>query len=329
MKLRNIVNLETFLIKERKFTKMHKFKEILGELLVLVILGAVFGASVSMYVDYYLTSEREPSERYVLEKQSEKGLFLGPRYQIITDRGGGLSFVTKKEFESLEIGDTIKGHSTNGHYFYTKMDDFYESSLLIFLVLTTGALFIICLVGFIVSIPWIEKKLTEQNKPKQKKKKKKKKIEFWMLLLGGIIAIGLVYNTLYTVNLLHKLMPIGQTTVEAEIVDRESDINITSKGNYSTHFLTVVFKAEDGQTYRVKKEITGSTYNQWQDHSTIDIRYRNHNPYNIFVKTKSVLEVISVLLHRWTIIYILVLFIIFGTATYCWENRRRRRKKGK
>lgn len=314
---------------------MHKFKEILGELLILVILGGVFGASISMYVDYFLTSERELSEQYVLEKQSEKGLFLGPRYQIITDRGGGSSFVTKREFESLEIGDTIKGHYTNEHYFYTKLDDFYESSLSIFLVLATGALFIICLLGFFVSIPYLETKLAERNKLKQaqnlgkgkkKKRRKKKKLEFWMVLLGVIIAIGLVYNTLYTVNLLHKLIPIGQPTVEAKIIDRESDINVTSRANYSIHYLTVLFTTEDGQTYRVKKEITGSTYNNWQDHSTIDIRYRNHNPYDIFVKTKSVFEVIDVLLHRWTIIYLLVFFIIFGTMMHCWDNRKRRRK---
>lgn len=314
-------------------------KEIIGELIILAILGGVFGASVSMFMDYFLTSERELSEQYVLEKQSEKGLFLGPRYQIITDRDGSSSFVTKKKFESLELGDPIKGHYSNEHHFYTKLDDFYESSLLISLVLITGALFAICLLGFIYSIPCIEKKVTERNKleqaqksgkgkKKKRRKKKKRKLEFWMVLLGVIVAIGLVYNTLYTVNLLHKMIPIGQTTVEAEIIDRESDINITTRANYSTHYLTILFTVDDGQTYRVKKEITGSTYNEREDHSLIDISYRNNNPYDIFIKTKSVPAVISLLLNRYTIIYFLVLFIVFGVIIYCWDNRKRWRKKG-
>lgn len=310
---------------------MEKLKEMLGYLVCLVIFGAILAAVVSMYIDDFVTSERKSSEQYILEKQSEKGLFFGPRYQIITNHDIAPSLVTKKKFESLELGDTIQGHLTNTKQFYTKTDDFYAVFTAIVLIVLIGAALLLFLFLFLISIPYIDKKLTELNGRKQgkikKQRRRKKKIKFWMVLAGILVAIGLVFNTLYTVNLFHKIVPIAQTTVEAEIIDQVSDINITSKGNFSTHYLTVRFTAEDGQDYRVEKEVTGTTYNKWASETSIDIRYRNSNPYTIFIKTTSVFELISVLLHRWTIVYLMFLLVIFGAISYYSDNRKRRRKK--
>lgn len=322
---------------------MGKMKEIGKILFAVVILGAIFGVLVSIYVDDFVKSEREPAEQVVLEKQSKKGLFFGPRYQVITNYDHAPSYVTKKEFEALDLGDKVKGYATNTQHFFTKMDDVFAYSILIFLGLMFGPPLILCLIVLFATIVDIGRKPTKQDKPRQaqnlrkrkrKVKKKRRKLEFWMVLLGGFLAIGLVHNGLYTLNLFYKLIPIGQTTVEAKIIDRESDINITSRGNYSTHYLTVLFPAEDGETYRVTKEVSGSTYNKWANESSVEIRYRNKNPYDIFIPITSVLEVISVLLHRWTFLYVLILFIIIGSITYYLEGlpyrraqRRRRRQE--
>lgn len=108
---------------EREHTDMKVSEDVRDSIIIIIIFAVVFGTVVSMYWSSFHSPEREVVERYVLEKQSKKGLFLGPRYQIITDNDTYGSFVTKKEFESLAFGDTISGYATNEYSLFTKMDE--------------------------------------------------------------------------------------------------------------------------------------------------------------------------------------------------------------
>lgn len=291
-----------------------------GLLFILIVLGIILGTTIWMYVNFFHTSDKQVAEYYVLEKQSEKGMFFGPRYTVVTDNNTVGNYVSKEEFDSLEIGDTIKGHETFEYGFFTKMDQIYDGFFLLLLIFIIGFMFIMLLYGFIISIPAVEQAM---EKRKEQEPRKKKRNWFGLSLLGVILILAIAYTSLYSLNLFHKLVPINQTTTTGQIVDREYDLNIKPRADYSTYELTIVFTAEDGETYQVKKGVTSETYNKYGN--VIDLKYRNKNPYDIFIQTESIGETIGAIMNVSTVIYLLCLLIFYLLFRHFMKKRREKR----
>lgn len=298
---------------------MKVLKDIFSAVFILCIVGALLGTAIWMYSSFFLSSDKLDAEYYVLEKQSEKGLFLGPRYSVITDNDNGSNFVSKKVFDSLEFGDIIHGHGTDEYGFFTKMDQIYDGSLLILLIIILGFMFIFLLYGCIVSIPAVERKL---KKLEMYRTKKKKRNRLGTSILLVILPLALAYSSLYSLNLFYKVVPVGQTFVEGHIIDREFDWNFTPKADYSTYELTIVFTAEDGETYQVKKGVTRATYHNYEYKSSIGLKYRNNNPYDIFIEADSIKEIIGTIANVYTVLYVLCLVTFYLLCRHYKEERR-------
>ena len=240
---------------------MKVLKEIVGYLFILAIFTVILGTVIWMYVNFFHSSDKIEAEHFVLEKQSEKGMFLAPRYTVITDDSKVGNYVTKKEFDDIEIGDVIEGHKTFEYGFFTKMDHIYEGAVLIFLIVLIGFMFIFILVTLILSIPPIKEALDRREKGQPQKKRKS--IIGWGILTILLLA-SITYMSLYTLNLFHKLVPINQTATTGLIIDRDYDLNIKAQADYSKYELTIEFTAEDGGEYQVQKGVTRATYDLYK-----------------------------------------------------------------
>src|SRR5699024_8713162 len=61
----------------------------------------------------------EAVEDVVVEKNSKKGLYLYPRFEIKVEGSETPSMVSKEQFESIEIGDKVSGYMRNEDTFLT------------------------------------------------------------------------------------------------------------------------------------------------------------------------------------------------------------------
>lgn len=164
------------------------------------------------------------------------------------------------------------------------------------------------MIAFIISIPAVER-IVDQREARRPAKKNRNWLGTGILIV--LIPIALIFSTLYTVNLFHKLVPIGQTTVEGHIVDRDFDDNYTKKADYSTYDLTISFTANDGETYQVEKGVTQATFAAHESTSSIDVKYRNNNPYDIFINTKGIGEIVFAIVNVQTMIFLLCLLVFY------------------
>lgn len=289
---------------------MKSLGDIFVALFVLGIFGGILGLLIWMYSSFFLTSDKEAVAYEVLEKQSEKGLFMKPRYQVIVNSDSDVpNYVSKKQFDSLDVGDMIHGHETFEYGFFTKMDQFYDGSLLLIGIIFFALMFLIILFGFIVTIPTVDDYFNKREEKETPKKEKRNWTGMGFLII--VVIFMLIYSIPYTVNLVHKLVPINQTVTQGEIIDSEYNRNTTPKADYSTYEFTILFTAHDEKEYQVKKGVTSLTYDMYQHGSMIDIKYRNKNPYDIFIQTQDVNEFFGVIFNVHTLIYGFIIFIFY------------------
>lgn len=113
-------------------------------------------------------------------------------------------------------------------------------------------------------------------------------------------------------NGLFKFSPIGKTETTAFVRDAEADYYT---GRHSDPYFTVEldFFDEDGNDYRVIKEVTWSMYDQYKDGSPIEISYATLNPYNVVVRDYSIWNLFETISYKKFIFYsvFLVGFLIY------------------
>jgi len=302
---------------------------------IMMTLFALFLIFVSlvpswMYFNFFLTPEKEAVQHEIVELQSEKGLFLNPRYQAVIDDGTS-HYLSKKEFDSLQVGDHVKGHYTYEYGFFTKWDQIYGSVILIPLMIILPALFGMVAIGMFLSLfddDEIKYKDAEgeeakdEAKKKKDKKKKAKKDWFGYSLLAIVTIIVIAYTSVYTGNLIHKIIPVGQTEAEGKVMDREKEEKFRASADYSSYELTIRFTAEDGEEYQVKKGVTRQTFEKYIEGMPIKIKYRDKNPYDIFVKTKSFDETMMTFFNIYTMFYLLGIFILYLLISHFWSSSK-------
>ncbi|WP_301107439.1 DUF3592 domain-containing protein [Sporosarcina sp.] len=270
-----------------------------------LLLGLVTWALAASYIEEYDLFSTEPSNAFVAEKTAAKGLFTAPDYYVWTELPDGegtrsLNRVSKSQIEDIEIGDTFSGYSAGSSGFSTVRDivadSFFHLTAIFFLVLLTFG----CFVGIIFYIPTInrlEKKKSPKRQAKQKRKRRKKgkrkrdgKRTGWRIA----VAIGLIFLVIsgrFVMNLIRKVLPFGKTETEALIIDMSEDISYTRRGE-SFYELIVSFRDQAGQIVQVMREVTSNTYGQYEIGDTLPIAYRNADPYDIFVRGTSLIDVV-------------------------------------
>src|SRR5699024_10332364 len=93
-------------------------KHILGLFLILIITVGF----TACFIHSTSTIKDTPVEETIENKYSKKGLYLYPRFEIMVTNSERPSTVTKEQYESMKIGDSISGYKKNDETFVTDKD---------------------------------------------------------------------------------------------------------------------------------------------------------------------------------------------------------------
>lgn len=128
----------------------------------------------------------------------------------------------------------------------------------------------------------------------QKNEQTKERWKKWSFLVL-IIALSVPY-ILMAKNVAIKIIPVGKGSAIAEVQDHEITKSTGSRGGLSnTYTLTYTFKDKKKHSYKTKKDVSSYTYHKYANATHIPIFYRETFPYETFIDTRSIGEVISTL----------------------------------
>jgi hypothetical protein len=300
------------------------------------------------FINDYNIFETEDHPAIVTEKVSEKSMIGRPKYFVIVDLNMDDGFygiknkVSKRKFNTLEVGDTIKGHYIHGKHFFTTLEIVTDSLLFICMLVSLLFFFAVLLYWPIRSyIEKREKKKEAIHKYKKKKTVKRKIIRitatphktkknnvfekilpkkiyhylsdftFSEVLLRGIFAIALIFTSGFVINGIQKFSPIGKTKTMAVIADPNAESEISyAVGKYPDPFIALDLRFFDqhDKEYRVIKEVTESVYRKYQTGEMVEISYITQNPYNIFVRDYTLLNLLEIIIHPKFMLLLLISF---------------------
>ena len=127
----------------------------------------------------------------------------------------------------------------------------------------------------------------------KKNEKTKERWKKWSSLIL-IIALSIPY-VLIAKNVVFKIMPVGKERTIAEMQDHEIVKSTGVRAPSDTYTLTYIFTDKNNQTYKTKKDVSSYTYHTYANASNIPIYFRKAFPYETFIDTQSVREVVSTL----------------------------------
>lgn len=297
---------------------MRALLNLLKALWIIIILILIFLVSVKLFFELFFDPSKVEIEQTVIEKRAEKGLFWSPLYKVITDDDPYGSYIPKKYFDQLKIGDKVKGYSTDESSFYTIFDLIYSSFILLPIIVLLGFFIMVPLIGGILHIPMIERAINRREARRKPKQPKKRYISLSGAILTLYILFALCFVSLYSWNIFNKVNPFSKTKTVAYIADRDKDINFNVNGNFSTYTLVLEYKDPVGREYIVEKQVTSSLYNRLLYEPTVDIAYVTKQPYNVFVQDYSPFSLLWLLFKPQSILYgINVLGLYYFYVIYC------------
>lgn len=278
-------------VAKRFFIYILKWLGLLGMLLLTAAMVFAFLTETSGMLQARETHEVE-------DKFTHKGLYFAQQYVVQLSNGDTHS-VYKRDFDALEKGDAY-------HPFLNVLS--LKDFLLICII--SGAFMILWLsmAYFFAFLIFQETKLFQKLEAKRKKmlewfvsivakdEKTEERWKKWSLLVL-IVVLSIPY-VLITKNIIIKTMPMGKESATGVIVDREIVKSTSIRRISNTYTLTYIFKDQDKQTYKTKKDVSHQTYRDYAYEPTIPIFYRRKFPYETFIDTKSVGEVISAIFRR-------------------------------
>lgn len=266
--------------------------------ILLVISFCLFVFCIFLFSVYFV-GNKQIVEEPIIGKFSEKGVYFGPFYKIVTEDKGE-SYVTKKQFYDVDSEDTVTGYQTNKFSFFTSLDIIYDGAKLMIIILILGILFFSF--SFYFYDNFFRKKKRQKSVFQQREKWSKKLVDFSLILY---VIITFIILLLVSGNLFHQIATFGQTNSNAKIIDEEVTRGI---GRYATdtYEFYIYYSDTDENGYIVKKRINYLTYNKYKDGSSIPIHYQNKNPANIFIQLESITDVFSSLLSMKTFILLAI-----------------------
>ena len=266
--------------------------------ILLVISFCVFAFCIFLFSAYFVGNKQIVDEP-IIGKFSEKGVYFGPFYKIITEDKGE-NYVTKKQFFDVDSRDTVTGYQTNKFSFFTSLDIMYDGAKLMLIIVILGTLFFSF--SFYFYNNFVRKKRRKKSTFQQRKKWSEKLVDFSLIFY---VIITFIILLLVSGNLFHQIVPFGQTNTNAKIIGEEVTRGI---GRYATdtYEFFIYYSDTDENEHIVKKRINYLTYNKYKDGSSIPIQYQNKNPANIFIQLESMTDVFSSLLSMNTFILLAI-----------------------
>src|SRR5690625_2224252 len=259
----------------------------------------------------YFKGNVKKTEEQIVSHISEKGFFFSPNYKILTNHDN-LSNVTKKQFYTFKVGDSIAGYTNNYHEFYTAYDIFHKTIWISIFIL-------FYFIGMISTFIYFFQGTKTYNKMglifkiNLNKRGVIRTVVIFYIIVTAIPLINISYNGI------QKIIPFNQTITNAIIINTDYK---KGSSRYKTPTIHLHLLYKDGSTtYISKKEVTEKTYEQIDTY--ISIRYKNNDPGNIFINTKHWNELLSFNLIAGVLLIITVLctyLIIWITISHNKKN---------
>lgn len=310
---------------------MEWIKETAGLAVITVLFSIFTWVLTASYIEEYNLFSAEPVTVTTVEKVAAKGLYAPPAYYVRVELPNGeestyLNRISKSEEKEIQVGDAVDGYSIRPSDFSTIRDFIYDSAFYLFGIAVFGFLAFCCLIALLLSFPVVEaleEKIAFKRQQKKRKKNKQEKERTGWRIVGVVLLVFLIFIGRFLLNLVRKLLPFGKTETEALILDRDSYVTYR-KYEDSSYELSVSFEDHAGRAFQVIKNVTGQTYQQYGIGDKLPITYRNANPYDVFVRDFSFLNIFEVVM-TWESFVCLVMLAV--TLFVGWMFRKERRKK--
>lgn len=276
---------------------------------------------MTIAVHYFVVApEKQETEAIVGFKNSKKGLYLFPRYEILVHGSDKETSVSKETYYSIEIGDNIEGYMRADRHFVTEdqiqMERLYFVPVLIFL---DGFWFF-----------YLLKMLSERKFVKQREKLAKL---FKTIFKSGEIAIlvslllaGLVMTILVVTNVYHKLDKSNLIEAEATVLAKDRSYTRSPRGSFSTYELLLLYSDREDRAQVTKKAVTRTTFKAYDSKDELTLFYRKNNVDDTFIQAESFNEVWPALVSLFTLI-ISLYFVSAYFILRAWHRERQMKKK--
>ncbi|WP_080876098.1 DUF3592 domain-containing protein [Oceanobacillus timonensis] len=244
---------------------------------------------VFIFVPFNSMNETDmEAESPVIQKSSTKGLYMGPNYHVMMLNGDRYD-VSKKEIYQLQIGDT----------YGTQKKSSIKTAILLGAILYPASILILWFVWGIFSGLFPESRLVQWVYKKERENKKRLKDIGGMALKIGILLFIVICTVIYLFigkNLFYKMNPMGKEEAMAEIIDKEQERTSYGRGVTEKYTFALQYQDQTGTTYKTEKGVSSFTYQLYQNGDEIAITYRIKHPYDTFIKTSKIGEILSVLI---------------------------------
>lgn len=328
---------------------MQTAKRIVGFTGITLLLSIMLLGLIIAYLEEYDLFSTEPATVTTIEKIGEKSLFKPPVYFVLAelpnkDEAPYHNRISKQQIEQLKVGDTIDGYSSSGSDFSTIRDLVHDSFFFLLAFLIIGFVAVNCLIALIDAFPRRERPARKQQNTKQKlktkqqigkkerkkqqrekafKKEKRRKRIAWGMV--GIAALTYLYVIgQVALNLVRKVLPFGKTETEALVLDRNYEISYRKYADSKYEFV-ISFEDTHGQNFRVIKDVTQYTYQQYSVGDKLPIAYRDANPYDVFVHETSIEDVIQMLFTSQILVYTVITGVVVFSIWAMYKKRKKRR----
>ncbi|KAA0964863.1 hypothetical protein FQ087_00595 [Sporosarcina sp. ANT_H38] len=264
----------------------------------------------------------------IYDKTAEKHLFSGMSYMVLLQPGlvektkwqippGYRAGVSKSEFEMLEVGDTIDGHSVEG-VFYTPSELKYEDRSLYIVLFLVG----IYPLGYICYLLFKIKKFEEFVDRHDFGVGVIMYTVFW----GGLLVFLLFMYRDMAADLKNGYEKFyGKDYIEtvATITDHHS-YSGTGRDYQQYYYLALTYQDESGERFNLTKEVRRNTYRNYVD-GELPINYKKDNPYNAFAQKTEKRDVFNFLTSQEMFMHFLIIFItvLLSYALFLMNRKRR------
>ena len=304
-------------------------------IVTLIGFGVLSSCTVTMvdeYRDSYSVFDASEAKGIIVAKRADKGLFSTASYyaDVLMYEGNDSSDssttetrVTGRQMKTVDLGEEISGYTVNGRHFHTFLDMVHDGFFYL-LFITLGILFMI---GIILIWLYYIKKLRPYIVAFVEKIFELpivRNISFTKLVLIILGGAYLIFASTFTINLFDKLNPFGKETAKAEVTFKTDDFRSLYVDD-SRYYLTLDFLA-DGEYIEVTKEVSSRTYSKYTYGDTVEVSYVKRNPYKVFIKQLSILEIISSFITIRCLVYVVPILFAGGFAYFDLRKKLRKNK---
>ena len=266
----------------------------------------------------------------VFDKTAEKYLLNGLSYIVLlrpqlldkttqSIEDGYEVSVSKKEFERLEIGDTIDGFMIQS-VFRTQSELKSEYNGLYFTLLFVGIYPLGYIFYLLFKIKGFEAFLDRHDFGLS--------IIFNIIFWGGLFLMLVFSYREMTADLNNGYEKYyGKDYIEtiAKITDHSFDHG-TGMDHQTYYYLALAYEDTNGEPINLTKEVKKNTYLKYQD-GVLPIKYKKDNPYNAFAQQTEVRDIVNFLFTPAFFMHCLTI-VLTALLSYALYLMNRKRKTG-